>query len=147
MRVITVLLFLFIFSSMIDLFLLNRIVRKLQFLNNSLIKRHFFRALARKDARLVRQSTGLPHKSNILLKHKVIIILYIVLSYLLCDLITIIITEQYYPPLVKQFGNYLYMLVDFMTSGFLAVLFFGIFLLIKIFPCIFVIKNTPVPPG
>ena len=43
----------------------NRVVRKLQFLNNFLRKSHFCRALARKNARLVREPTGFPNKSNI----------------------------------------------------------------------------------
>ena len=42
----------------------NRVVRKLQFLNNFLRKSHFCRALARKNARLVREPTGFPNKSN-----------------------------------------------------------------------------------
>jgi len=45
-----------------------RVVRKLQFLNNLLIKSHFCRALARKNARLVREPTGFPHKSIVLYK-------------------------------------------------------------------------------
>ena len=41
----------------------NRVVRKLQFPNNFLLKTHFCRALARKNARLVREPMGFPHKS------------------------------------------------------------------------------------
>ena len=47
----------------LSLSLFIRVVRKLQFQNNFLIKRAIFRALARKIARLVRQPTGLPNKS------------------------------------------------------------------------------------
>jgi len=43
---------------------INRVVRKLQFTNNFLIISHFYRALARKNARLVREPTGFHHKSN-----------------------------------------------------------------------------------
>jgi TolB-like protein len=39
-----------------------RVVRKLQFLNNFLIKTHFCRALARKNTGLVREPTGFPNK-------------------------------------------------------------------------------------
>ena len=42
----------------------NRVVRKLQFQNNFLLKTHFCRALARKNARLVREPMGFPNKSN-----------------------------------------------------------------------------------
>jgi len=42
-----------------------RVVRKLPFLNNFLIKTHFCRALARKNAGLVREPTGFPNKSII----------------------------------------------------------------------------------
>jgi Uma2 family endonuclease len=42
---------------------INRVVRKLQFLNNYLRKLHFCRALARKNAGLVREPTGFPYKS------------------------------------------------------------------------------------
>jgi hypothetical protein len=45
---------------------LIRVVRKLQFLNNFLRKLHFCRALARRNARLVREPTGFPNKSIIL---------------------------------------------------------------------------------
>ena len=45
----------------------NRVVRKLQFRNNFLLKTHFCRALARlarKNARFVREPIGFPNKSN-----------------------------------------------------------------------------------
>jgi transcriptional regulator with XRE-family HTH domain len=40
-----------------------RVVRKLQFLNNFLIKIAFLQGFARKNARLVREPTGFPNKS------------------------------------------------------------------------------------
>ncbi|MCL2609072.1 MAG: hypothetical protein FWD94_04115 [Treponema sp.] len=42
----------------------RKVVRKLQFQNNFLLKTHFCRALARKNARIVRKPTGFPNKSN-----------------------------------------------------------------------------------
>jgi hypothetical protein len=42
----------------------NRIIRKLQFLNNFSRKSHFCRASAQKNARPVRKSTGFPNRSN-----------------------------------------------------------------------------------
>ena len=44
-----------------------RVIRKLQFQNNFLLKTHFCRALARKNARLVREPMGFPNKSIIVL--------------------------------------------------------------------------------
>jgi hypothetical protein len=41
---------------------LIKVVRKLQFPNNFLIKKHFCRALARKNEGLVRQPIGLSYK-------------------------------------------------------------------------------------
>jgi len=75
-----------------------------------------------------------------LIKHKVIIFLYTILSYLLCNLIIIIITEPYYSPFIKQINNYFYMLTDFIIKNPLFVLFFCIFTLIKILPCIVILK-------
>ena len=42
----------------------NRVVRKLQFLNNFLIKTAKYRTLVRYFARLVREPTGFSNKSN-----------------------------------------------------------------------------------
>ena len=41
------------------------VVRKLQFQNNFLFKTHFCRALARKNARFVREPMGFPNKSTV----------------------------------------------------------------------------------
>ena len=45
-----------------------RVVRKLQFLNNFLIKIAFLQGFARKNARLVREPTGFPNKSILSMK-------------------------------------------------------------------------------
>jgi hypothetical protein len=74
-------------------------------------------------------------------KYKILLILYILLSYCLCAYIFIFI-EEYYPPLTINIIIQVSLIsLDFLLSkDFLSLLFFDIFIIIKIFPCIVTIK-------
>lgn len=77
------------------------------------------------------------------LKYKIgLILIYIILSFLLCNYIIILI-EEYYPPLSNAIIHTFFILVDFLLSRDLfSIFFFIIFIVVKIFPCAIIFKYT-----
>lgn len=82
--------------------------------------------------------------NTLIKKHKIIIVLYFLCSYLVCDFLSTLIEEGLHYPYIEVIKTSFYMYIDFLTRDFIFLLFFSIFLLIKLFPCHIIIgmKNT-----